>query len=460
MWSELGVAERIALLTGTSPSRQMQAEIPRPEVIAGATPAHWAARSIVEDLAAWQEGEIVWTEMSHSLLFHGTLGTGKTFLARQMAAASGIALVEGSFAVWQSAGHLGQMLAAMIKCFDEAIAQAPCILFIDEIDAAGSRFDGDHHNMNYRAQVVNGFLQQIDRLALTPGVILVGACNQLNRLDPAITRPGRFDQTVRMPLPSLQDIIRILSKVLSGALPEGEIAQLAREAVGKTPAELDAAMRATKADARRQQVAISPVLLRRHLGIERPDPALLHRIAVHEAGHALAAELLSPGAVVKVTVSSRDGLTERRPALQHLTVKEIETELLILMSGRAAERLALGSISGGAGGDTRSDLAQASALVLQMDRELGLGQNGDGWIGPADMHRLTSEEKQRLRTKLEKAERRAHALLTPNKEVLLKIANELTERREMDASDLAHWFAKTVSCRPSQQAPAPRKGTA
>lgn len=128
------------------------------------------------------------------------------------------------------------MLAAMIKCFDEAVAKVPCVLFVYEIDAVGSRFGGDQHSMSYRTQVVNGFLQQIDRLVRPPGVILIEACNQVNRLDPAITRPDRFDQILRMPLPSLADIRRIMAKVLADTLPENEIDTLARAAICKTPA--------------------------------------------------------------------------------------------------------------------------------------------------------------------------------------------------------------------------------
>jgi len=440
------VAERISVMTKAAPARAVAQERTGSAIIDGTTPAHQAVRNIVEDLAAWQAGDLGWSEMSRSLLVHGAPGSGKTYLARQLSEAAGVALVEGSFASWQAAGHLGQMLAAMTKCFDEAIAKTPCVLFIDEIDAVGSRFGGDQHGMSYRTQVVNGFLQQTDRLARTPGVVLIGACNQLGRLDPAITRPGRFDQIHRMPLPSLADIRLILRKRLAHMLSENEIDSLARAATGKTPAELDAALRAATADARRQRLPMSSDLMRRHLGIDRPNPKLLRRIAVHEAGHALATELLVPGSVVKLSLSDRDGRTERRSTFVELTVEEIERELLILMSGRAAERLVLGTISGGAGGDLESDLALATGLVLQMDRELGLGRNGDGWLGPADMHRLTADEKQRVRAKLDQAARKAFALLGSRKETLVEISNDLVQCREMDAIALAHWLGDRPSC--------------
>ncbi|QEW21115.1 ATP-dependent zinc metalloprotease FtsH [Marinibacterium anthonyi] len=435
------VAERISLMTRKAPTGEVARVRSGPAIIDGTTPAHDAVRNIVEDLAAWQVGDLDWSEMSRSLLIHGAPGTGKTYLARQMAEAAGVALVEGSFADWQSQGHLGHMLAAMIKCCDAGIAKAPSVLFIDEIDSVGSRFGGDQHGMSYRTQVVNGFLQQIDRLARTPGVILIGACNQISRLDPAITRPGRFDQIHRMPLPSLADIRLILHKRLADTLPENEIDSMARAAVGKTPAELDAALRAATADARRQRLPMSSDLMRRHLGIDRPNPDLLRRIAVHEAGHALAAELLVPGSVVKLSLSDRDGRTERRSTFVELTVEEIERELLILMSGRAAEKLVLGTISGGAGGDPESDLALATELVLQMDRELGLGRNGHSWLGPANMHRLSEEERQRVRAKLGKAMNHAAKLLTPHIDQLDEVAAALIDIRELHGAAMRRLIA-------------------
>lgn len=109
---------------------------------------------------------------------------------------------------------------------------------------------------------------------------------------------------------------------------------------------------------------------------------------------------------------SRDGgSTYRGSAIHQGTPLEVENELTIIMAGRAAERLALVSISAGAGGSVESDLAQASALQLQFDREFGLGVNGNAWIGSPDLKQLSPEERKRLRVKLDQFERRARALL-------------------------------------------------
>jgi hypothetical protein len=156
---------------------------------------------MVADLLLWKAGQVAWSDLSRSTLFYGPPGTGKTWLARAMGASAGIACVTGSFAEWQAAGHLGDMLREMRKTFAEARSRAPSILFIDEIDAVGSRASRDPHNSNYRTQVINGFLGEMNAIALQEGVIVVGACNFIDRIDPAVLRAGRFDLKIKVPLP-------------------------------------------------------------------------------------------------------------------------------------------------------------------------------------------------------------------------------------------------------------------
>ncbi|MGE4325795.1 MAG: AAA family ATPase, partial [Pseudodonghicola sp.] len=211
------------------------------------------------------------------------------------------------------------MPAPVQRSGSRSITQAPCILFIDEVDAAGSRFSRDQNGKTYHTQVVNGFLQQIDRLSRDPGVILVGACNQVASLDPAILRPGRFDEIVEMPLPGPEDIVGILNGALKGALSAPETISLAREAVGRTPAELDAAIRAASSDARHSGTAVTADLLRRHLGLHATDPNYLYRIAVHEAGHALVATMLEGTPASKVSIWQGGGVTAHRTCIRHGT---------------------------------------------------------------------------------------------------------------------------------------------
>lgn len=134
------------------------------EHINGNSPAHLAAQGLVDDLTAWRAGETPWSTIPHSLLISGEPGVGKTFLARAISASAEVPLIESSFGRWQSEGHLGDMLGAMRKSFAEAIERKPAVLFIDEIDSAGARDSADKNNSNYRRQVINQFLAEVDAL--------------------------------------------------------------------------------------------------------------------------------------------------------------------------------------------------------------------------------------------------------------------------------------------------------
>lgn len=408
------------------------------EEIGGDTPAHHAARDLVTDLAAWRRGEAEWTDLSASLLLSGEPGSGKTLLARAIAASARVPLVEGSFGTWQSAGHLGDMLREMRRTFAEAASKRPAALFIDELDAVGSRESQDRHAENYRRQVVNQFLQEIDNLRRGEGVLLIGATNHPDALDPAILRPGRFDLHHSLGRPTQPQILHMLRRALPEAT-EPDLGMLARAFSGETPAMIDATIRAAKAQARRSRrpLTVSTLMADRPPAPEGFD----RRIAIHECGHAIVATLLGAGPVRRMQLSRDGGSTSRGSAIHEGTPLEFEHEMVIILAGRASERLTLGSISAGAGGSVESDLAQASALQLQLDREFGLGVNGNAWIGPPDLKQLSPEERNRLRAKLDQFERRARALLTPHRDLLETLAAHLIKHRELQEADLRPWLS-------------------
>lgn len=251
------VAERVTAQFAV-PSDQAR---PTLERIEGYGAAEAVARQMVADLLAWQEGEVPWSEVQRSVLFFGEPGTGKSFLARAMAGSAGVTLVRGGFAAWQAAGHLGLMLAAMRKTFAEARLAAPAVLVIDEIDAVGSRESPDPHNENYRRQVINAFLEELDGLVRMPGVLVVGTCNHPGAIDPAVLRPGRFDVKVEVPAPGRPAITRMLQDALSGSAFAADAAvmtQLIRAASGQSAAAIDAALRAARAGARSKRRALRP----------------------------------------------------------------------------------------------------------------------------------------------------------------------------------------------------------
>lgn len=406
--------------------------------IGGDTAAHRAASDLVADLTAWRHGEARWSEINTSLLLHGEPGSGKSVMARAIAASAGVPLVEGSFGSWQSAGHLGDMLREMRRTFAAAAAKRPAVLLVDEVDAAGSRDSHDTHSANYRRQVINQFLQKIDALRRSEGVLLIGATNHRDALDPAILRPGRFDLHHALTRPTQAQIRHMLQLSLP-EMEETELVTLAQAYAGETPAMIDATLRAAKAGARRSRrpLTVSTLIADRPPAPEGFD----RRIAIHECGHAIVATLLRAGPVRRMQISRDGGSTSRGSAIHQGTPLEVENELTIILAGRAAERLCLGAISAGAGGSVESDLAQASALQLQFDREFGLGVNGNAWIGPPDLKQLSPEDCNRLRIKLDQFERRARALLAPHRDLLETLAAHLVEHRELQEADLRPWLS-------------------
>ncbi|MFW8636077.1 AAA family ATPase [Cribrihabitans pelagius] len=408
------------------------------EGINGTSPAHNAAADLVADLRSWQCGEIEWSDMSRSLLIYGEPGTGKTVLAKAIAASAGVPLIQGSFGAWQARGHLGDMLAAMLACFEDAKSRKPCVLFIDEIDSCGSRADTSDRNQAYRQQVINEFLRQIDLLHQEEGILLIGATNFPGKIDPAILRPGRFDLQHEMPLPTRQQILVMLEQ----AFPDtGEyLVPLSRNLTGQTPAVIDAKIRDARAKARRQGRSFDPRFLEQVLGKELGYRKQLdERIAVHECGHVISAWLYGEE-IKRVCLCPTGGLTERSAPPGAGLEADFDRQMTIHLAGRASERLVFGTISAGAGGGANSDLAKAAQLALAMDYELGLGVHGNAWLGTPDFARLSAGERKRLQERLDHAEDFARALLYPHRHLLQKMASVLTREREFDASTVKSWL--------------------
>ncbi|WP_377299015.1 AAA family ATPase [Rhizobium sp. SGZ-381] len=190
------------------------------ETLCGYGAAHAWTRDLKADLALWREGALSWPEMSTKLLLSGPPGTGKTTFARALCNTLQVPLLVTSVANWLEPGFLGDVLQRMSAAFTQASKHAPAILFIDEIDNIGSRSSaGARQHDDYWVSLINRLLELLDGATKTEGVVIVGATNLPEKIDPALLRSGRLETHVRIPLPDVETLTGILTHHLGNDLP-------------------------------------------------------------------------------------------------------------------------------------------------------------------------------------------------------------------------------------------------
>ena len=233
----------------------------------------------------------------------------------------------------------------------------------------------------------------------------------------------------------------LIAERLQDAVQEGDLQLLARDSIGKTAADIDAAVRSARSEARHSGCPLDLQLLRRHLQVMelKESHDLLYRICVHECGHAIVAWIFGE-AITQVRVAAAGGTIERDVPPNAGLPSDFDRQLYVHLSGRAAERLIFNTVSAGAGGSATSDLGKAARMVLAMDFELGLGAFGNSWFGPQDHAQLAEPDRKRLREKLDYAEDHARALLYPHQQLLQDMAADLVQKREFDAKAVRSWL--------------------
>lgn len=357
--------------------------------------ADWGA-NLIQDLKDFAAGRLSWQEVDRGCLLLGPPGTGKTTYAQALARSAGLPLVTASHGLWQAAGHQGQMLAAMRATFEQARALSPCILFVDEIDAFPDRSSLEGQHREYTHQVVNALLELMDGTFSRPGVIMVAASNS-RRIDPALIRPGRLERIIEVPLPSDAALARILRHHLGSDHLAGVDLHPFVVGMAASGADCEFWARGAKRQARRAKRPMHiEDLLAQIPQRPEPTPDLRHRIAIHEAGHAIVAALEMPGQM-KLAKLHREGSGVLLASVNANTEPEIRAHIRILLAGRAAEELTLGSIGMGSGGPSYSDLARATGLAAEMIVAHGFGDkliwSGDvrAWGGATLASALTAD---------------------------------------------------------------------
>jgi len=349
------------------------------------------AKEALEDIVAYLKQPDRFTRLGarapRGVILEGDPGTGKTLLARALAGESGASFISMTGSDFTDK-FVGVGVGRVKRLFKLARKHAPCVIFVDEMDGIGRRSStatgGFAESENNR--IINTLLKELDGFDGREGIIVVGATNHPENLDPALRREGRFDRACQLSLPSLEERLRLFQMYMPDAveIAGADLRKLARISVGLSPAAIATIVNAAALLAAKEGAAhVDHSHLLRSLEQHRIGAPLAaldaslsdaerHRIAVHEAGHAIIAALLKIGVVEKVSVTPRGralGVTLLTQELdQHLkTEPELQNQLEMLLAGRAAEALLLGSTSTGAA----DDLKHASRLAYRMAGEFG-----------------------------------------------------------------------------------------
>lgn len=427
--------------------------VPHLEQLAGYGAAKVWALAALRTLERLRSGDpdVTLADLPRGALLVGPPGVGKSIFARSFAKSLKIPSVITSVSDWMGSGdtHLGTVIKAARSAIDKATSYQPGFLFIDEVDSIVDRDFENGDSASWWLNFVNAVLTAIDGAVKSPGLIVVGACNNLNRVDKALKRSGRLETIVSIGLPNEADRLLILEFYVKSALSTDALRPCAARAAGMSGADLQRVVREAKQAARDLDRRLTVDDL---LQAMKPSDALSGDVLVtaarHEAGHALANLLLGDRLL---SVDVERGVTHLMPPPRVLDKFTIDDVLVALLAGRAADVLLSGKANGGAGGAPHSDLGQATALSAARHGSFGLGETL-AFVGPADEVLRLVRADQDLRTKVEKDLQDAYAaalsLLARHKVALAALADELLHRRFMHADDIAAFMSGKLEATP------------
>ena len=440
--------------------------------VAGVEEAKEELKEVVDFLKYPKKYQSLGARIPKGVLLLGGPGTGKTLLGRAIAGEAGVPFyyISGSDFVEM---FVGVGASRVRDLFEQAKKTAPCIVFVDEIDAVGrQRGAGLGGGHDEREQTLNQLLVEMDGFEANNGVIVLAATNRPDVLDPALLRPGRFDRHVSVDKPDVTGRRAIL-KVHSRGKPladEVDVEILARRTPGFSGADLEnllneAALLAARANKSVLEMADCEEAIDRVLmGPEKKSRLMSDRekeiTAYHEAGHALVAKLIPEcDPVRKVTILPRGmalGVTWSIPDEDkyNRSRAELEAYLAHCLGGRVAEEIVFNEITTGAANDIEkaTDISRSMVTKYGMSEKLGpltFGKKSEQVFLGRDLHedRNYSEEvanqiDQEVRRLVERAHDRARDLLTRNREVLESIVAELLEKEVVDGDDLSRIIAQ------------------
>ncbi len=430
--------------------------------VAGEDEAKENLAEIVHYLHNPKEYEEIGASMPKGILLVGPPGTGKTMLAKAVAGEANVPFFSMSGSEFVEM-FVGMGASKVRDLFSQAKEKAPCIVFIDEIDAIGQKRDGRIGGNDEREQTLNQLLTEMDGFEGNAGVIILAATNRPEVLDPALTRPGRFDRRVPVELPDLKGreaILRVHAQKIK--TEQGiDYARIARMASGASGAELanivnEAALRAIR-DGRKAagqadfEESIEVVIA----GYQKKNAILTDKekmiVAYHEIGHALvAAKQTNSAPVQKITIVPRTsgalGYTMQVEEGNHylMSKEEIENKIATFTGGRAAEEIAVGSVTTGASNDIEQATRLARAMITQygMSDDFGMvaletvnNQYLGGDAALACSPETQTEIDRKVVELVKKQYERAKAILNENRAKLGELAKYLYENETITGEE-------------------------
>ena len=430
--------------------------------VAGEEEAKESLTEIVDYLHNPSKYKEVGASMPKGILLVGPPGTGKTMLAKAVAGEAHVPFFSMSGSEFVEM-FVGMGAAKVRDLFKQAKEKAPCIIFIDEIDAIGKKRDGQLGGNDEREQTLNQLLTEMDGFEENSGVILLAATNRPESLDPALTRPGRFDRRVPVELPDLkgrEEILKVHAKKIKVG-PDVDFGKIARMASGASGAELaniinEAALRAVR-DGRKavMQADLEESIEVVIAGYQKKNAILTDKekkiVAYHEIGHALVAAMQSHSAPVqKITIVPRTsgalGYTMQVDEGEHylMSQEEIENKIATLTGGRAAEEVVFGSVTTGAS----NDIEQATKLSRAMITRYGMSEEFDmvamenvtnQYLGGDTSLACSAETQTQIDRQVvalvKKQHEKARQILTDNRQKLDELAHYLYEKETITGEE-------------------------
>lgn len=437
--------------------------------VAGQEEAKESLLEIIDYLANPAKYQAIGAECPKGVLLVGPPGTGKTLIARAVAGEADVPFfsISGSEFVEM---FVGRGAAKVRDLFEQAGKNAPCIVFIDEIDTIGKRRDTGLSTNDEREQTLNQLLTEMDGFDANKGVIILAATNRPEVLDPALLRPGRFDRQVPMELPDLQGRIDILKVHAKKIKLDGEIdfRLLARSTSGASGAQLaniinEGALRAVRMGRKSVTQEDLEESIETVIAGQQKKNAIMsdeekNIVAYHEIGHALVAAMQTHTAPVqKITIIPRTsgalGYTMQVEEQDKYLISRTEAEntLATIAGGRAAEEIVFNDITTGAANDIEkmTQLARNMVTKYGMSDEfgmMGMASGGNRYLGGGETLDCSSATAQRVdqevQTIIHKAQNKARSILKENEDALHRLATHLKDKETITGEEFMDILGK------------------